>query len=793
MDNHIPGLLDQTPVQGPVALDRYLSPTRSALIVRQDSYSDATTAIAEACTLWGGASTLLIPAPNGGPISSTWQNFLIDNGVDITATRAVVPEELLSSGAGTVTISAKGELMIAVLARKDDTGQWPRIFDTATVSEEDPWHLAYSACLGGLPLPPTPEELHLERLKDISVQDLVGVDVTPPSESGCEDLLRRTRGNPSLSPVAATLSDWAIHLPPQGSTFFSLPSMPVKHGEATRFNHNILVIYTPKNVEDLCLAWNLRSIYGQPGHAPFAIPVTADIPAVVAQLKAGHAFSATGLRSLEVAVVSASLSIDRLEAIAAQCGDGFSAIPTESVLRAGVPLSRHSSEVVVFEQGQAQAPVWSQQDRRDISSLAGPLVAAGFTVRFAMRNHPIPPIKSFSGRGVLSDRVAHGALYARNSAPSDVAKLAWPDGWLTLSAACHDRGLSASPSTPGHVAAELIHRVGDWEGLLPFLHPDILDLLQQLAQRSGMSWFKNRLNGVLREVSLAEDQAAELERQIHGLSIGAKSDEELQHVTLDAFQKALGKSRRAAEAWLRWAEKSQLLLRGVLMKCDACRRESWLPLREMAPPVTCRRCARIVERPYGPRDVVFRYRASEHLLSVLELDSMSHLLAGRFLLQIFDAKFGPGYVYGLYPGVTLKHSSTGRELEADVLALLQDGSLVPGECKRTAVGLKQQDLDNLDELCDMLDAPWSFIATLDPAENCGPLWRNAERRLGRPRFVLTREQLLSLSPTWLLNADPLRFGGDEGLNFLGSVPEFMAEQGEDFVDFRPTFQYRPSS
>jgi hypothetical protein len=53
---HVPGLLDPSPISGPVALDRYLSPGRSAWIVDRDSYADALATVRPCC--WRPAGTL---------------------------------------------------------------------------------------------------------------------------------------------------------------------------------------------------------------------------------------------------------------------------------------------------------------------------------------------------------------------------------------------------------------------------------------------------------------------------------------------------------------------------------------------------------------------------------------------------------------------------------------------------------------------------------------------------------------------------------------------------------------
>src|SRR6266511_2107834 len=552
---HVPGLLDQSPINGPVAIDRYLSPGRSAWIVNRDSYADALATVSGVCAWWGGGADLLIPATPGAGVSPMWEEFLYANAVDATATRDVVPNDTFTAAAGTVASQTSGALLIAVLARRKDRDNWAECFDPSTVPVDNPWHLAYVACQGLLPPDPTAEALRLQRIiPDTTIRDILKIDSVAPNQPGPTDLLERVYRRRSIGPVVVTMSEWAAYPPPEGSTFHSEPPMPIKYGRATRFNGNIVVVYTPGDVEDLCAAWNHRALYGHPSWAPLAVPVTEDVVGTVAAWTRENAFAGSGLRPVEVALVSHSVPIEQLEELAASLGDGYTAVPLDVVLRPGLPLSRHSSEVAVFDRGHARIPVWTQHDRTEIARLAGPQIGMRFTARFTIRQYPLPPVSALSVVRALSDRAAHGGVYARNTGPTDVVDLAWPDGWLVLSAACTDAGLVASPSTPGHVAAELLHRVGDWNGLLPLLDQRILKLLQQMAQRRGISWFKDRLNTLRQQVLSSDDPADELQRQIADLSIGARAEEDLQQITMDPVREALDNSTKAAEAWLAWAE-----------------------------------------------------------------------------------------------------------------------------------------------------------------------------------------------------------------------------------------------
>lgn len=790
---HIPGLLDGAAVEGPTALDRFLSPHRTAWIVDEGSYLDAVAAVREVCGWWGTGADLLIPAAHSGGLAPLWMEFLCANAVNATATRGVIAEDSLSAVAGQVSKHGAGaELAVAALARHRDRERWAACFDPSVITRDHPWHLAYVGALGLLPVDPPKDDLRFHGLRDdLTVRDVLKVDTSPPDTVGGGDLLDRMRGQPSAPPVMLTMMNWAAYPPWTGSTFDSEPHMPIKYGRATRFNDNIVVIYTPGDAGDLCVLWNLRALYGRPPRAPLAVPVTEDVSSVIASWMSRFAFVGTGLRRSEGALVSQSVPLEQLEELAGRVGRGFTAAPLDVVLRPGLPLARHSSEVAVFVSGHARVPAWAPNDRSEVAPLAKPH-SGRFTVRFCVPDHPIPPVRALSAVKPLSDRAAHGGTYARHTGANDVADLVIPHGWQVLSAACADANLTATASTEGHVAAELLHGVGGWDGLIPLLDQGILTLLQHLSLRRGMSWFKAQLNAIRKRVATADQPCMELAQQIGELSIAARGNEEPPVITMDRVQQTLDKSRKAAEAWLAWAEGHRLLHRGVPVKCPACRRNSWVPLAEMAPPVTCPRCGQRIEQPYGPQNVVFQYRASDLLLSVLELDSLPHLLAGRFLTAMFGPTFAAGYIYGVHPGVILTPNGERDGLDADVLALLHDGSLVPGECKRTAAGLKPGDLTKLDRLCEWLDAPWSFVATLDPADRCGDIWRTAERRSGNPRFVLTAEHLLAIHPIWLLNGDPLRFGGDESLHRDNRrLSELLATYGSELAERRPQFMYQP--
>jgi hypothetical protein len=61
--------------------------------------------------------------------------------------------------------------------------------------------------------------------------------------------------------------------------------------------------------------------------------------------------------------------------------------------------------------------------------------------------------------------------------------------------------------------------------------------------------------------------------------------------------------------------------------------------------------------------------------------------------------------------------------EADLAVILAKGRWTVGECKTTALGLQEPDLAKLWDFAERVDAPATFVATLDPSANCGEIWQ----------------------------------------------------------------------
>jgi hypothetical protein len=171
--------------------------------------------------------------------------------------------------------------------------------------------------------------------------------------------------------------------------------------------------------------------------------------------------------------------------------------------------------------------------------------------------------------------------------------------------------------------------------------------------------------------------------------------------------------------------------------------------------MVCRSCGAVIGQPFDPSQLAFRYRASETLLTAVEFDVIPHVLALRWFWRLLEPSFDRGSdLYGGHPGVELLRADGTVLAEIDVLLLMADGSLVPGEVKRNGVGLQSSDIKKLDIVCEALGSPWSFVGTPDWSVNCPQIWQDAIRGAPEPRMVLTGEQLLSDPVFWMAGRDP---------------------------------------
>jgi hypothetical protein len=329
----------------------------------------------------------------------------------------------------------------------------------------------------------------------------------------------------------------------------------------------------------------------------------------------------------------------------------------------------------------------------------------------------------------------------------------WPSSWTCLEAVAQSRGLLVRESAPGLAAATLIRALGDTMQIRWLGHHGLISLLYRMAERSGMAWWKRRWMETQRQLREQGEDAATLEEAARMLGrddpVVAPAGEG-RAIAFQEFVTTLG-SEAAAVNWVSWAERRHLLVRGAEVQCPACGALAWLPMAAIPPPVPCAGCGREILHPYGPRQLAFTYRLGEPVRRVLETDSLGHIYALRWFVELFDR----GGLVGAHPGVEFVDPDTNTVIgEADVLILFADGSLVPVEVKRRGAGVDERTQRSMDAVADALGAPWDALVVAEPARDCEAS-RAAERRLpDRPRLMLTTDQLFEDHIIWSLGADP---------------------------------------
>jgi len=574
---------------------------------------------------------------------------------------------------------------------------------------------------------------------------------------------------------------------PQGFSFFGLISRPARtthaaldgwladRGAFARQNGPaILVVYTPGQVSDLCLLWNLRTLHGWPPGLPLGVPfcgpeaeaLSATADDIVALLSA----VGNGIGGWPVVLVSSTIQSDLLDSLAGVLQDREQvadvAEPAD-VLQPSAPPSRVSNATAVFDNGLALVPTRGDKDREELRVLSKPTIKADLrlTVLATGRTLPTSAVLRADDRAGWPRFSGGGCTVEANN--DELRTVHWPTGWTVLRALAMDRGLTINPSASGRTAMALLQTVGDLNSVRWLANRPLLALLYRKASSSGMSWWKTRATEQAAVVAhAAEDPEAALTAMLEAIeNVSVSHGGESAHtVTFGELSQTLG-GRDAASIWLDWAERRNLLVRGTNIRCKHCQHERWRTIGELAPPLICSGCARPEDRPFNHTSLSFSYRLSEPLRRAIENDSIYHLLVMRALGAILEV--GPVPLVGLHPGVDFANGAQGQA-EADVIAVLANGDTVAVEVKARSKALRSHDLELLDNLSGWLHTPTVILATGDADDQLHPDFVSVARTDPMPvRRLLTAEDWLAPTPITTLGGrypgpDACQNGSDVG-------------------------------
>jgi hypothetical protein len=246
-------------------------------------------------------------------------------------------------------------------------------------------------------------------------------------------------------------------------------------------------------------------------------------------------------------------------------------------------------------------------------------------------------------------------------------------------------------------------------------------------------------------------------------------------VTLSQVQRALGGNAVAAKAWMAWAERRSLIVRGTKARCSHCGTTFWRPLADAIPPLTCDGCGLRLDRPYNETSLNFAYRLGEPLRRAIENDSVYHLLVMRHLCEIFT--LDPNRLVGAHPGVDFKPAG-GASKEADVVLLFSDGDVLAVEVKKHSTALRDHDIADLEQIAAWFDSPNILFAAGDDDEHLTEEFQAIARHDRQPtRRLLTADDWLAPNPGRFLQ----RFPGPDVCQLTGSTSE-RRKKAQDFDD-----------
>lgn len=752
---YFPELLNDERLSGVHGVNRALAPKRRVSLIDRSDLGLAESVVSKHCQSWGGFCDLLIPCRRTSRVPpAPWMRLVdeleiqtVEGGDVLSGKQLDRPSWFLYDNYGI------GESLLPILVSTGSNDPSGRVVRVPSLDRADPWYVAYLGILGSWP-----RRFDQRLLQSLSYrQDLTWDDVIPTTfedvQGSAADLLERLRDPKSLPPVGA--SSLYLHRASARRNLGIGGGLQLLNQPASNLSlvgPNLVVVYEPGSVSDLSLLWALRALHGLPPGFPLAIPRTEDVGSILDYWVAEYAPEHFGMGGdRRFCLVSTSLKKDALQAYVSDRSHHWRVGDYREYLQPPRMPARVSVDLVAFSDGIGNVATWGPSDRDELDQIRS-IRRPQLLSTVSLRSRPLPPVKSLRPKYEFLSGPRGDGVQMEAGEPNTIKAFSWPVGWDVLEAAVKDQNLLAKPSPAGLAGAALYEALGSLWEVRGLVSMPVLELLNRLAERRGMSWFRDRARQLTNEVAATDsenDRLVVIERKIDQLSLRQFEGEE-RGITLDQVRKVLLGDREAARHWVKWAEARQLIIRGVEVSCPKCHQVSWRGLGEAAPPIYCRGCNESITEPYREDGLVFRYRAGERLLQAVEHDAIVHILAMHWWAELWSGGVSQrAGVFGAYPGVDLLDPHSGESIgEADVMLVFADGSLGIGECKRHGVGFNEAERIKLDRLAERLNARLKFVATTSWAMDCPEIWPEslAPAPTDPPRYVLSAEHLFELFP-----------------------------------------------
>lgn len=776
------GILDDTKLEGVADVSTSLRPHRIAELLPAGDLDTLLHRIAFNCEAWGGGGTVLVPSTNG-QLTEPYRSMLVASDVDRIESaipgHEYKPPRWLSNGMG-----RRHPVLLIVNGMKERKEWLP--FRVADLERDDPWWPIYAATLGVWPATPSSEIFPTPFYREAPESFEMFFKVERERTSGSlDDLVERLTGDNTNYPRGLTTVHLAQGLLPDTSFLGGGSVFPQRNATRRAAGPNVVVVFSDDPVADGALLWNLRGAHTREYALPIGVPHSEVNAESLAMLQQPGNAAMFGLGGGKIYLTSTSVQLEELNRLAGE-HPGAVVAPWEHLLALGPAPSIPRTQIATFDDGRARLVPLTDRDHEAIYPFGRSGMTPSLQLAISVDRDPVPVSRTLRGDGMTGSHFAAGSAQvsvSSSSAQGRTTEVEWPTGWLRLQCVARDLGLDVEVSPPGRAALALLEAIGGVGQVYWLCHPDLVNLFYRLAERSGMTWWKQRWTKTKQELmSQGVDEAA-IEEVAERLGRDAPTitpPGEGRELGFQEFVKALGGNAKAAENWIKWAEPRHLVVRGAKVRCNNCSASSWLPMSAIPSVITCTGCGRVVEQPFPARQLEFRYRIGEVLRRALEVDCLDHLFALRYFDRLLDRQ---GLV-GAHPGVNFRErGSSAVAAEADVVLLFADGSLVPGEVKRTGAGVTPGEIEKLSNVVDRLGAPWSFLAVGQAASDCGANVPAAESRASdQLRFVVTTDQTYASHAFLSLGADPFIWKPDPVLpaqraaTFVSSLEQRSPEE-----------------
>ena len=609
-----------------------LRPVRHARPVAFDDVEGALAEIERACQVWGGGSQPLLPIADGvlpEPYARLLATEQIDFAGGLQDTKVALPTR--------VEARRPWDHPAILVAASEPLDRW-RPVQVVELDSNDPWRPVYAAVLGTWPESPDPALIDFAGLRGaLRFEEIVPVERVAATGS-LDDPIARTADRDRLAPRTLANVFLAHGLRPDTSFMGSgnevLPNPWTTQRAA---GPNLIVAVSPGSVEDIALLWNLRGAHGGGRVLPIGVPAGQITPQALQELQEPGRATMFGLGGGACHLISASVPLDELEALAAQ-SPTVQAVPCETILTFGPAPGRLRSHVSSWQDGPTRLDPMSDTDREVLRESRTALRKPRLVLDVTVDGYLLPADPTMRGTDRFG-RCQAGAAQVTVSEMSEqqTVRVQWPSSWTSLAAVAQSRGLDVSASEPGLAAATLIRALGSVYAIRLLQHRPLMDLMYRMAERSGMSWWKKKWAAAHSELMEAgadratlEDAAVVLGRDDPAVAPPGEG----RAVPFREFVTALG-SEPAARHWVAWAEGRTSSSAAQTSHAPTAGRGRGFRWRGSLRRSRARAAGARIDQPYGLSELKFTYRLGEPLRRVLETDSLGHVLALHWFAQLF--------------------------------------------------------------------------------------------------------------------------------------------------------------